>query len=210
MGLLSRGTDLGKRRSKRATPMKRQHREMELPYNPFAQPVAYEIPLPPMAAAAMAVMKHKTLEDALQSGAAAADILTVLWGSPDADATALLLTPDAQKCTPWLWLFSRQPVWKPRKAAAPIPLAPTWFLVQTPDKKRRLHFVEAGYLRRTLHIKGKTLQEAAAVGLPAATVGFVSPKKFAFYMDGKLAGTVLELATGSSGSVLPSVPKVNA
>ena len=128
----------------------------------------------------------------------------------DADAAALLLTPDAQKCTPWLWLFSRQPVWKPRKAAAaPLPLTPTWFLVQTPDKKRRLHFVAAGTLRRTLHIKGKGLQEADVEPTPAA-VGFVSTKKIVFYMDGKLAGTVLELATDSNGSVLPSVPSVNA
>jgi hypothetical protein len=191
--------------------MKRQRRETEPPYNPFLQPVAYETLLPPMAAAAVAVMKHKTLEDALHDKTAApVDVLTILWGGHDADAAALLLTPDAQKCTPWLWLFSRQPVWKPRKAAAaPLPLTPTWFLVQTPDKKRRLHFVAAGTLRRTLHIKGKGLQEADVEPTPAA-VGFVSTKKIVFYMDGKLAGTVLELATDSNGSVLPSVPSVNA
>jgi hypothetical protein len=190
--------------------MKRQRREIEQPYNPFLQPVTYETPLPATAAAALAVMKHNTLEDALHTGAAPAKVLEILWGGADADATALLLTPDAQKCTPWLWLFFRQPVWKPRKAAAPLPFTPTWYLVQTPDKKRRLHFVEAGSLVRTLHIKNKCLQEAVIRSSPASA-GFVSPKKIAFYMDGKLAGTVLELATAaSSGSVLPSVPNVNA
>jgi len=144
-------------------------------------------------------------------------LFSVLWPAADdvhvQQCMRRLLTPDSQKCTPWLWLFSSiNPVAMPMAADPLHPPGNAWVLVTTPQKKRVLYRVQGGtHISNAFQVKSKGLAHMPMdVGCSFTRA---AGNRMAIYIDGTAGGTVVEVAgppPSSIGSVAPSVPSTKA
>ena len=195
-------------------------------YVPTQEPIAYVDALSDRAAAAVAVAAAPSLRAALAAYTkdespvrrSLATFMECVWGveiagvADTAAAAALMFTPDKHGCTPWLWLsdlYLPVVVRTPGGVGPAVP-PPTWFLVQTPDKKRALLHIVNGHIVATLHVKRTCLAAAPPTPAPIPAMVVTIKKKMCIQTPHMSALVVVEVASDiSTGSTLPSVPKVN-